>query len=53
MKASIKQLASKFSEFIGEDLENTEGKMREFYATTFRCNNSEIESEILDYWIKH
>lgn len=53
MKASIKQLSSQFSKFIGEDFENIEGKMSEFYAATFGCNNSSIESELLAYWMKH
>ena len=48
--SELKKLADQFSEFIGEDFENIEGKVREFWFATFGCNNAEREAELLDYW---
>ena len=39
--SELKKLADQFSEFIGEDFENIEGKVREFWFATFGCNNAE------------
>jgi len=51
MKAQeLKKLVTEFSEFIDEDFENIEGKMREFWATRFGCNNEVRESELLDFF---
>ena len=48
MKTSeLKKLAVQLSEFIGEDFENIEGKVREFWFATFGCNNAEREAELL------
>jgi len=46
----LKKLAAQFSKYIGEDFENIEGKIREFWFATFRCNNAEREAELLEYW---
>ena len=47
----LKKLASEFSEFISETgSTNIEAKMREFWFTTFSCNNAEREAELLQYW---
>ena len=48
--SELKKLAAQFSGFIGEDFENIEGKMREFWFATFACNNAEREAELLEYW---
>ena len=48
--SELKKLAAQFSVFIGEDFENIEGKMREFWFATFACNNAAREAELLEYW---
>ena len=48
--SELKKLAAQFSDFLGTDVENIEGKMKEFYFATFNCNNEEREAELLNYW---
>jgi hypothetical protein len=53
MKAKeLKSLAKQFDNFIklGNDFENVEVKMSEFWFATFFCNNTEREKELIEYW---
>lgn len=49
-KSELKKIAKSFTNYVIENEESPAQAIRSFWAATFGCNNSDRESEVLEYW---